>query len=1003
MPDISIIIPAYDNAATIGSSLQSVAAQRFTDWEAIIVDDGSTDKTAEIARLKVNTDNRFRLISQDNSGAAGARNTGIAAATGEWVIFLDADDRLEPDHLERLHEAARAMPDAGILHGGWRRFRQGDLWWTPHPASLLPSPFATAARSCPFAIHSAMTRRRHIIEAGAFDPTLRVCEDWDLWQRIARMGVIFAPVEGLWADVHVRPQSLSSDSTQLLTDGLTVIRRGHAVDSRVTAAPEHQEGEASDKLANALWSHALWAVGAAIGRGGNPLALLGAVGVPVPAAIDVAMAAAILEDGLVVGGCMKGAPWPKLWENVYEGVSALTEWMDGQSQSGVLGHRIAYHLENRIMAALPVDATATIGAMHQQAIDLSHGIPDLTLPGVSRLRCILLLNDRELARFDQPILGAMRGDALAKKVQELVDGPELRKSLLLARLRRGPMQFWQARQGGSLVAFKRLVEAYMRRKQGGGAASLDDALPFFDILDLLYDVGSIEEEARPFAEIDYVIDRIKAETAPDTSKLDDAAIAASRTGPAPGEEVDYTQQSYWEGIFSNKDPWDYRNNYEALKYDQTIALIADRHFDDVLEIACAEGEFTRRLAPLATHILATDIAPSAVARAAEKLSDLPNVGFQQLDLLTDEPPGQYDLIVCSEVLYYLDDAQTLSRFAERVSAHLKPGGWFVTAHANLLIDEPDCTGFGWPHQFGAKGIGAAFAAAPGLHMAAEFRTPLYRIQRFEKAPDAGNMVHSVGDTAHPLPPRVAEQVRWRGGKDVGGSDRWHDFPILMYHRIVDDGPAGLAQWRTSPAAFEEQLAWLRDNGWQGLSFERVAQALHWNYELPEKTVLLSFDDATRDFMEHALPLLHRYGFPATLFVPAGKVGQTADWDSAHGDPAPLLDWDELRALKYCDVTIGSHGGMHLPLTGLSTEPLIRELVGSKAMLEDQLDVAVRAIAYPFGDFDPVVRDMTAQCGYEFGLTCFDGLVTQNSDPLVLQRQEVKGGISLKAFADLLAR
>ncbi|MFC3441142.1 glycosyltransferase [Sphingobium rhizovicinum] len=1003
MPDISIIIPAYNNAITIGDTLQSVAAQGFREWEAIIIDDGSSDRTAEIARFRANADPRFRLISQENAGASAARNSGIAAAKGEWVIFLDADDRLAPDHLERLLAAARRVPDAGVLHGGWRRFRQGELWWTPHPAAALaPSPFAVAARSCPFAIHSAMTRRQYIVDAGAFDPSLRVCEDWDLWQRIARMGVKFASVADVWADVHVRPQSLSSDSARLLEHGLTVIRRGHGPDPRVAATPDHMAGEAEEKLPDALWALALWAVGAAIGRGGDPLPLLESVGAPLPAVIDIATAVDILEDGLVVGGCLGDAPWPRLWQTVGGGVAILGNWLDRHSPSGALGRRIVHHLESRIMAGLPCDVTATIGSVHQQVIDLSRGVPDLILPGVSRLRCIILLGGEELVRFERRIFGAITGRALADEMRLLVDSADLRRSVAAERLRRGPLQYWQAAQGRSVRSYMRLWQAHRAQQSIDQKGAPPMSLPYASVPDLIFDGarGRPIKEQGPTA-----VARIIAEAKADATRREAAATQdlseAPRTGPDEGEEVDYTQQSYWEGIFSSKDPWDYRNNYEALKYDQTIDLIAGRHFDDVLEIACAEGEFTRRLAPLATRILATDIAPSAVERAAEKLSDLPNIRCQQLDLLTDQPPGQYDLIVCSEVLYYLDDADTLARFAERVSAHLKPGGWFVTAHANLLVDEPDATGFGWPHHFGAKGIGAGFAAAPGLRMAAEFWTPLYRIQRFEKSDEAGPIDHIIGDTAHPLPSRVAEQVWWRAAKNVGGSDRWHDFPILMYHRIAEDGPAALAQWRTTPAAFETQLAWLRDNGWRGLSFDRMAEALQQGHALPEKTLLLSFDDATRDFMEHALPLLHRYGFPATLFVPTAKVGQVADWDSGYGDPAPLLNWEELEALRYCDVTIGSHGATHVPLTILSSEQLVRELAGSKAMLEERIGGPVRAIAYPFGDYDPMIREMARQCGYEFGFTCFDGLVDDKADTLVLRRQEVKGGISLEAFAALL--
>lgn len=992
--DISIIIPVHNNAATLESTLRSVLTQSHGGWEVVVVDDGSTDDSPEVFRRITGDDNRFLMVRQENAGAGAARNTGLARASGDWVIFLDADDTLSSDHLATFLAAAAATPDAGLLHCGWRRRREGEPWWREHPAQHLPSPFAETARRCPFAIHSAMTRLEHVHAAGGFDPSLKICEDWDLWQRIARLGVGFAPVHGIWAEVDVRPRSLSSDSARHLADGLRVIERGHGPDPRIAgASPQHADGMPGEGRTAAVWWHVIWTLGALIGRGGDPIPLLDDVKQPFPAAIDAAIAAAVLEDGLVVGACRTGAPWPALWESVSIGIEEMLAWLDRKQPSSLPGQRIARQLENRIMPQLPPGVTATIGGAHQQSLDLGGTLSDLDLPGVSRFYGVIRLGDRELSRFDQMILGAISARTLAGEILSRVDPAILRPSLMDQWRKRGFFHGWRGPRG-TWRRWRRL-----RERQGADA----HAIQLADVLDLLGD-GS---RPAPLAEsLASAIERITGEELRDAlpaTRDDDARHAAPKTGPDTGEEVDYTQEGYWEGIFSNKDPWDYRNNYEALKYDQTIDLIAGRRFGDALEIACAEGEFTRRLAALCDHVLATDIAPSAVARAGEKLADLPNISTRRLDLLTEDPPGRFDLIVCSEVLYYLDDAEMLARFARKVSEHLKPGGWFVTAHANLLIDEPDRTGFGWPHHFGAKGIGKAFATDPELTLSAEFWTPLYRIQRFEKRGDglAKEISRQVGDTAHPLPARVAEQVRWRGGNDIPTASEWHDFPVLMYHRIIQDGPAGLAQWRTSPADFADQLAWLRDNGWQGVSLARMTKALHWNEPLPERCVMLTFDDATRDFMDHALPLLHRHGFPATLFAPTAKVGQSADWDIAHGDPASLLDWAELDALRHCDVAIASHGARHLPLTSLSTEAMIRELAGSKALLEARLGQEVNAIAYPFGDYDPFVRSLADQAGYKFGFTCFEGLVRETSDPLVLQRQEVRSGIGLEGFAALL--
>ena len=89
---VSIIIPAYNAAKTIADTLNSVLAQTYPEWEAIVVDDGSTDATGEIVRRFLRRDARFRIVAKCNGGEAAARNSGIAEARYDWLLFLDADD-----------------------------------------------------------------------------------------------------------------------------------------------------------------------------------------------------------------------------------------------------------------------------------------------------------------------------------------------------------------------------------------------------------------------------------------------------------------------------------------------------------------------------------------------------------------------------------------------------------------------------------------------------------------------------------------------------------------------------------------------------------------------------------------------------------------------------------------------------------------------------------------------------------------------------------------------
>lgn len=116
----SIIIPAYHAEKTLGACLQSLREQTFRDFEAIVIDDGSTDGTPLAAERFTRSDPRFRYIRQENRGVSAARNHGVEAASGEFILFLDSDDRYDPAYLQEFHEMTTAYPDCGHFWCGFR-------------------------------------------------------------------------------------------------------------------------------------------------------------------------------------------------------------------------------------------------------------------------------------------------------------------------------------------------------------------------------------------------------------------------------------------------------------------------------------------------------------------------------------------------------------------------------------------------------------------------------------------------------------------------------------------------------------------------------------------------------------------------------------------------------------------------------------------------------------------------------------------------------------------
>ena len=123
LPKVSIITPLHNKGAYIAQTIDSVLAQTFGDWEIIIIENGSTDHGPDVVRTF--QDSRIRLIISDVRGPGAARNHGLSLAQGDWILFLDADDLMEPMHLSHLLKLAESNPSCGIIAGGWKSFEDG--------------------------------------------------------------------------------------------------------------------------------------------------------------------------------------------------------------------------------------------------------------------------------------------------------------------------------------------------------------------------------------------------------------------------------------------------------------------------------------------------------------------------------------------------------------------------------------------------------------------------------------------------------------------------------------------------------------------------------------------------------------------------------------------------------------------------------------------------------------------------------------------------------------
>ena len=186
---VSVIIPAYNQGHYLAYGIQSVLDQTYPAFEILVVDDGSTDNTAEIAQGF--SDPRLNYIYQENRGLSAARNTGLRLAQGEYISYLDSDDLFLPQKLELLITALHENPQWGMVAGQAKVIDENGAQTGKVYASPIPEPFENLLLGNPLHVGSVLLRREWHERAGEFDETLHSYEDWDMWLRLARLGCKF--------------------------------------------------------------------------------------------------------------------------------------------------------------------------------------------------------------------------------------------------------------------------------------------------------------------------------------------------------------------------------------------------------------------------------------------------------------------------------------------------------------------------------------------------------------------------------------------------------------------------------------------------------------------------------------------------------------------------------------------------------------------------------------------------------------------------------------------
>jgi peptidoglycan/xylan/chitin deacetylase (PgdA/CDA1 family) len=229
-------------------------------------------------------------------------------------------------------------------------------------------------------------------------------------------------------------------------------------------------------------------------------------------------------------------------------------------------------------------------------------------------------------------------------------------------------------------------------------------------------------------------------------------------------------------------------------------------------------------------------------------------------------------------------------------------------------------------------------------------------------------------------------------------------PILTYHSISTVSTGELAPYTLTPGQFAGHMTMLRDASYAVWSVERIGEALCQGRRLPDRVVGLSFDDAFADFATAVVPVLERFGFGATLYIPTAYLGARSEWLTRFAeDRRPVLDCETIASLPGRGIDCGSHSHTHPELDRVAPAALRAEVARSRAILEQVTGRRVRSFAYPYGYYNRRVRAAVMSAGYRYACGTGHEAAWPGADLFALPRLLVYAGTDVSELQTLLAR
>ena len=1068
---VSIIVPAYNAEATLNDTVESALGQTHPQWEAIIVDDGSTDGTAALGATWAARDSRIACLHRPHAGVSAARNAGIGAARFDWLLFLDADDLIRPTMIERTLAVLAADPTLDAAYCGWGRLTPGGTVWDEQFVPPERDMFKLFGRWCAIHTSSCLVRRDVVEEAGGFDASLVTCQDWDVWQRISRTGARFGGTKEILSLYRVRPGSASFDSEKMIANGLRVIETGHSSDPRVLRpVARHLNGLPVAGTPLAKLCYICWVAGFLLGRLQDARSLLAHVERGHMPELDrqAHVIANIIFPALLMPDARAPHQSYELWPAVEPLLHQFLLAVEELTLVPELAARVERLLEGMVPRHSPAPRPLTVVRTHAIRVEITEPVRDVSLPGtVERLLCDLALEGEPLGSIELPVFdGLVPGDVIVAATAREVFWPVLRRCF--ERTIYPGLRFRSQTRGVSVWRGNVCLAEGLRDEDVTRPDVLHERIGWTVFLQELwgrpewpsgrfYDATAAEPAGVTCAPRDGWVVVETSTDPPDVQASGDfrvlvevggvaigvpsftvrsprttaqalraaitregglelaraavregllgrslhhpgtlrerlaaaASIARAGSAPTPLPPADSCRSQrrvirdrhHYEARFATAEELATGNGKaDPLLGARILALLPPRAIRRALEIGCADGRLTVGLASRVERLVSVDISRVALARAAARCRAESNARFLRLDLLQDPLPGRFDLVICNALRNHDVDLDAAGPVAAKLAAAVEPDGLLLlsTSPAGNVLTDP-------------------LGQVPGLRLLREVRSPPQRIYLYQRDDPPERTALPTAEREQPEVIVVEAPATEDGGqpRDGAGSespttDTPSALPILMYHRIA---PAGLpsTQWcRVHPGMFAQHLRALDEAGFYTVSLETWADAVARRRPLPGRPMVLTFDDGCCDFAEHAWPLLRRHGFRAVVFLVASFIGKTNEWDSAHGESIPLLDWEAISRLRDEGVEFGSHTVTHRHLNALAPADVAYEAAHSRMLLERGLDMPVRSIAYPFGDTDPVLQQIVGTCGYRFGVSCRCAIAQPTDDLLELPRIGVGG-------------